>query len=206
MVVAARKQRSAGQHLGKNAPHRPHIDGRGVLLEREHDLRSPIPPGSYVLGHEAEIVLGQSHRAGEAKVTDLEVAVGVQEKITGLEVAMEHIGRMHGFQSPEGLVDEVLHVVVGEFLSADHSMQVGLHEFLDEVYLSKRLVVERPLDRQHRDDVFVGKMLEQLELAERPETEHRPLERLDLLDRYLLVGGLVDRQTNHPICSFANHL
>ena len=30
--------------------------------------------------------------------TDLEVAVGVEEEIGGLEVAMEDIGRMEGFE------------------------------------------------------------------------------------------------------------
>ena len=37
---------------------------------------------------------------------------------------------MHGFESTERLVDEVLAVVVGEFLRSDDAVHVGLHELL----------------------------------------------------------------------------
>lgn len=38
---------------------------------------------------------------------------------------------MKGFQSSQGLVDEVLSVVVGKILSTDDTMHVCFHEFLD---------------------------------------------------------------------------
>ena len=43
---------------------------------------------------------------------------------------MEDVCRMHGFECAESLVDEVLAVVIGELLSPDDTMHVGLHKFL----------------------------------------------------------------------------
>ena len=43
---------------------------------------------------------------------------------------MQDVGAVHGFQSAQGLVDEVLAVVVGEVLGADYAVHVGLHELL----------------------------------------------------------------------------
>lgn len=43
---------------------------------------------------------------------------------------MQDVGRVHGFQCPEGLVDEVLAVVVGEVLGADDTVHVSLHQLL----------------------------------------------------------------------------
>lgn len=45
---------------------------------------------------------------------------------------MEDVGRVHGFQCPEGLVDEVLAVVVGEVLGADDTVHVSLHQLLED--------------------------------------------------------------------------
>ena len=44
---------------------------------------------------------------------------------------MEDVGGVHGFQGSEGLVDEVLTVVVGQILCADDSVHVCLHQFLE---------------------------------------------------------------------------
>ena len=69
-----------------------------VLLKRQHDLRRAVPPRRDVLGHEARLCpgrLGGADGAGEAKVADLEVAVGVEEQVRRLEVAVDDLVRVH---------------------------------------------------------------------------------------------------------------
>lgn len=52
-----------------------------------------------------------------------------QQEITGLDVSVDDIGRVHEQQTSENLIDEVLDVVVGQVLSRiDHSVQIGLHQ------------------------------------------------------------------------------
>ena len=83
----------------------------------------------------------------------LEITVGVQEKVRGLEVTMKDIGRMEGFESTKGLEDKldenrerqrqtetdlvykVLAMVVAELLGTDDTMEVSLHKLLNEIDL-----------------------------------------------------------------------
>lgn len=79
---------------------------------RQHDLGRAVPPGRYVFGHEASLAtvrLGRLGRPREPKVADFDVAVGVQEQVRRLEVAVDHVGRVQRLDRPEGLICEVLH-------------------------------------------------------------------------------------------------
>jgi hypothetical protein len=98
-VVLARKQRLARQELRKDAPHGPHVDGGRVLLLGEQQLGGPVPPRDHVLRHEALLAAG----ARQAEVADLEVAAGIQEKVAGLQVAVEDVRGVHVLQAPEEL-------------------------------------------------------------------------------------------------------
>ncbi len=42
----ARKERLLADHLCKNAPDAPHVDGRGVVSAAEKNLGRPIPKGN----------------------------------------------------------------------------------------------------------------------------------------------------------------
>ena len=55
---------------------------------------------------------------------------------------MQHIRRVHCLESTQGLVDEVLAVVVGELLSANDTVHIRLHELLHAV--SFRLASRAP--------------------------------------------------------------
>ena len=95
---------------------------------------------------------------------------------------MEDVCRVHGLQSAQRLVDEVLAVIIGQLLCADDTMHIGLHEFLalvsisslpesslhahlNEVNLGERLVVARLLDVENRDDVLMVEIPQQLHLS-----------------------------------------
>lgn len=65
----------------------------------------------------------------------LKVAVGVQEKVGWLEIAVENIRRVHALEGTKCLVDKVLAMVVAEVLGPDDSVHVCLHQLLDQVHL-----------------------------------------------------------------------
>ena len=104
--------------------------GFGVALKAQHDLGRAVPARRHVLSHVARILL-RVHRktAGQSKIADLELAVGVDQQIAGLQVAVQHIGRVDVLQAAQNLVDEGLEVGVGEGLArADDGGQIALHE------------------------------------------------------------------------------
>lgn len=76
---------------------------------REHDLGRAVPPRRDILGHEARLAavgLGREDAAREAKVAHLEVAVGVEQEVGRLEVAVDDVGRVHGLEGAQGPAGE----------------------------------------------------------------------------------------------------
>lgn len=130
LTVFAGEKRLAAQHLRENTTNTPYVDGFGVLLEGQHDLWSTIPSRGDIFGHETRIVIGGSGRSSETKITHFEITVGVQKQIGWFQISVEDVCRMHGLQSSESLVNEVLTVVVGEILCSDDTMHIGFHQFL----------------------------------------------------------------------------
>lgn len=69
------------------------------------------------LRHEAgfsAVGLSSLRRPRESKVTDFEVAVGVEKKVRRLEVAVDDVRRVKGLDRSEGLVREVLAAAGGD--------------------------------------------------------------------------------------------
>ena len=61
-----------------------------IVREAQHNLRSAVPACGDIFGHEALLLL-LVEAAGETKVADLELAVGVNKKVPGFEVTMKHV-------------------------------------------------------------------------------------------------------------------
>ena len=81
---------------------------------------------------------------GKAKVTDLEHAVGVDQEISRLDIAVDDLGRMQVLDAPQNLVEEYFDVVLRQVLRGyDDLVQVGLHELRDHVYFLKEVNVWR---------------------------------------------------------------
>ena len=101
-----------------------------VALEAQHDLGGAVPSRSDVLGHVARILLRvHGETPGKTKIADLELAVGVDEQVAGLEVTVEDVGRVDVLEAAQDLVDEGLEVCVGEGLAgADDGGKIALHE------------------------------------------------------------------------------
>lgn len=58
--------------------------------------------------------------------------------------------------------------------------------YLNEIDLSKALVVTRLLNVEDRDDILMVEVAQQLHLSKSAEAEHRVIERRDLLYCYFL--------------------
>ena len=87
----------------------------GVLFERQHNFRCSVPPCGYIFCHETSLGtgwFGSLDGTCETEIADLEVAVGVEEEVGGLEIPMNDIGRVQCLQCAECLVDEVLGMIV----------------------------------------------------------------------------------------------
>lgn len=130
LTILAGEKRLSAEHFSKNATDRPDVNGLGVLLEGQHDFGRAVPAGSDVFSHETGVVLLRSGGSGKTEIADLEIAVGVEEEVGRLQVSVQHVGRVHGLERSQSLVDEVLAVVVRKVLGANDTVHVRLHELL----------------------------------------------------------------------------
>lgn len=130
LTILAREKRLSAEHFSQDASNRPHVDGLGVLLEGQHDFWRSVPTSGDVFGHETRVVLLRSGRSSETEIANLQVTVGVEKQVGGLQVTVKDVGGVHGFEGTEGLVNEVLAVVIGEVLGANDTVHISLHEFL----------------------------------------------------------------------------
>ena len=151
--------------------------------------------------------LGASRKT---KVTDLEVAVGVEEQVGWFEIAVDDFSRVECFQSTAGLIEEVLAVIVTEVLSTYDPVQIRLEKFLDEVNFFERVVRDWLDDIEDRDDVLahslLGKILQQLELTQCAERKHGMVEWGDLLDGHLCTRGTVECRDDYTVCTLTNDI
>lgn len=102
----------------------------GVALEAQHNLGRTVPSGGDIFRHVSGVFLRVDGEAtGEAKVANLELAVGVDEQVAGFQVSVQNIGRVNVLEAAEDLVDEGLEVGVGEGLSgANNGGEITFHE------------------------------------------------------------------------------
>jgi len=206
VVVFSGEEGLAAQHFSQNAANGPNVNGLSVLLERQHDFRCAVPAGSDVFSHEAGVVFLGSSRASKTEVTDLQVAIGVKEKVGWLEITVEDVGGVHGLESTEGLVYKVLTVVVREVLGADDSVHVCLHQLLNEINLRKRLIAARLLDIKDGDYVLMVEVSQQLHLTQSAQAEHGMIEGSNLLNSNLLARRLVQGRTDNTVCTLADDI
>jgi hypothetical protein len=88
-MVLSREKRLALEHLSENAASTPDIDFNVVFLPGEHNLGSSVISCGNITSH-----LGVLD-SGKTKVTDLQIAVFVDENVARLEVAVDNAGRVH---------------------------------------------------------------------------------------------------------------
>jgi hypothetical protein len=101
-VVLSGEKRLALEHLGENAASTPDIHLHVVLLPREHDLRRSVVSGGDISGHLRVL------NTGETEVTNLQIAVLVDENVGGLEITVDNTGGVDVFQATLGMSDFVV--------------------------------------------------------------------------------------------------
>mmetsp|Transcript_20246 Transcript_20246/g.41378 ORF Transcript_20246/g.41378 Transcript_20246/m.41378 type:complete len:239 (-) Transcript_20246:447-1163(-) len=118
-VVTPGEERLAPDHLCEDATDSPHVDGRRVVLVLHEQLRCSVPACHHVFceAHVLGLHVGVD-RPRQSKVTDLQVAILVDEQVARLKVAVEHMCRMECMHASQDLIEKVLKVLVGERLLA----------------------------------------------------------------------------------------
>lgn len=107
-----------------------------VVGKAQHNLGRPVPSGSDVLGHEALVSCSfgcpstRSVPAGKTEITDLQFTIGIHEKISRFEIAMQHICWVDILQATESLVNERLEMSVCQRLARSNLRKIeGLSEY-----------------------------------------------------------------------------
>lgn len=73
--------------------------GFGVALETQHDLWSTVPSRRNVFGHVPRVLLRVDREpTRQAKVADFQLAIGIDQQVTGLQVSVQDIGGMDVLQ------------------------------------------------------------------------------------------------------------
>ena len=150
-VRRAGEERAACVHLGHDAAGGPDVDGGVVGAGAEKDVRRAVPEGDDLVG---EGVDGDAKGAGEAEVSEFELALGVDEEVLGFEVAVQDavvVAECDALQElvHKGFAGDVVESAAGA--ARVHVLfEVFVHVFEDEheLVFSVNHVVQR-------DDVFV---------------------------------------------------
>lgn len=142
-VVLARKEWFAFQHLGKDTTGTPDVDLYIVFLPCQHDLWRPVVARRNITSHLGVLDTSQT------KVADFQITVLVDQDVAGLEVAVNHTGGMHIFESSlfrldhspsccllethQYLVQEVLDELLFEGSGGEETVEIGAEELGDKV-------------------------------------------------------------------------
>ena len=92
-MIFSREKWLALQHFGKDATSTPDINFDIVLLPGEHDFRGSVITCRNISSHLG--VLDTS----KTEITNLQIAILVDQDVTWLEVAMNDTGRVNIFQT-----------------------------------------------------------------------------------------------------------
>ena len=85
-----------------------------IALEAQHNLWRAIPSRCDVFCHVACVLFGIDGEAScQTKVGNLQLAVGIDEQVTRLQITMKDVGRVDVLETAKYLVNEGLEVGVG---------------------------------------------------------------------------------------------
>mmetsp|Transcript_23154 Transcript_23154/g.53552 ORF Transcript_23154/g.53552 Transcript_23154/m.53552 type:complete len:326 (+) Transcript_23154:631-1608(+) len=180
----------------------------GVVFRLVLRAGTRLPPPVAVTAHR--------HRACKAEVAELESALGRDEDVGGLEVAVDAGQRVHVGERGEHLRHVSNHQLLRHFLLAfDPPAQICLHEVRHHKHVLKGLDRRWVDERSERDNVRMAKVTEQANLAQHLFCFMSIIEDFgnsldcDHLARVRVLGGSNDRigalardhQIGVPLCS-----
>ena len=151
--TGAWEHRFSLEQLSNQTAKTPDVHTLRVLTPSQKKLRCPIPPGSYIFGHDQLLLLVLvTSRPHESEVTDLDIAILVYQNVGWFEIPMDKLRTVYILQCLGYLVDHILFMFFFENVLSDDSMQVYLHEVKNYVDI---LLVVRLEDVAHFDYVSV---------------------------------------------------
>ena len=120
--------------LSEDTSDGPHVHTKGVLLLAEEDLGGSVPESLDLVG---QCLDGNRECSGETKVADLDVALGVDQKILGLQVSVDDPLGMAVVNSTEQLVEHLLDslLVHGPLVLPHVLLQIVLDIFKNQIEL-----------------------------------------------------------------------
>ena len=120
--------------------------------------------------------------AGEAEVTDLEVAGGVQQQVAGLQISVEDVGGVDVLEAAQYLIEKIADVVIAQPLGLEQLVEIRLHETLDDVDVLHGVHGGRPQDVSDVNNVFMIEPGQYLDLPQGSLTVSLVFKRTDLLN------------------------
>mmetsp|Transcript_31866 Transcript_31866/g.98600 ORF Transcript_31866/g.98600 Transcript_31866/m.98600 type:complete len:389 (+) Transcript_31866:276-1442(+) len=207
-VVLALEERAPQHHLGEDAADGPDVDGGRVALVHEQQLRRTVPARDDVVGEDG-VLVGVVEGPGQPIVAHLEVAVDVDEEVTGLQIAVHDLRRVQVLEPAQHLVDEVLGVVVADLLlGAQHGAQVRVEQLGDDVHVREVVLLSRNVHADEAEEVLVVERRLHHDFTQHALRVAEVAEHLThLLDGELPVGVLgVLRRAHDPVCTVADDL
>lgn len=115
------EERSLLDHLRHDAPDAPNVDARILAVVPQQHLRSPLPQGDDFVG---ERVHGEPLDLGQAEVRDLDLQVGGEQQVLGLQVAVEDAHGVAVCDAEQHLVGDALDLRHGQVVFVDLLAQV----------------------------------------------------------------------------------
>mmetsp|Transcript_21232 Transcript_21232/g.35395 ORF Transcript_21232/g.35395 Transcript_21232/m.35395 type:complete len:210 (-) Transcript_21232:175-804(-) len=195
------EERLALQHLRKDTPNGPNVNGRGVIHPGAQYLWCAVPTGTNVLGHRTRLKLLREAHARQAEVTNLQVTVAVHQQIPGFQITVDHLCRVDVLHATQDLVEKKLTVVVRQtLLGFQDRCQIRFHQLRDHVDVLEVMLRAGEEDVPHIDEVLVPQVAQDPELPQSALREGDVLEGiLDLLHGNALLGFLILSCTNDAI-------
>ena len=117
------------------------------------------------------VIVVTINATGQSKITNLQVAIGIDQQIRGLQVAVQDIARMNVLEAAQDLIDKILNVIHAELLfGINDPVQIGFHEIRDHVHVVVVFHVRNGGWHHvlNGHNVFVSKVLQQFDFSQDP--------------------------------------
>ncbi|KAL7546593.1 hypothetical protein ACHAWF_009924, partial [Thalassiosira exigua] len=158
----AGEEGTAAEHLPEDAPHAPEVDPLRVPSRSHQDLGAAVPPRRDVVGQVVRTI-SRGDRAAQPEVAKLRGAVGVDQDVRRLHVAVQQPRAVDVLEAPQELIRHVSNVHWFQDPGLDHPREVRLDVLERDVQVP---VVVRAVDAQDLHDVLVSR--------QRPEVHDLP--------------------------------
>jgi len=125
-LVGALQKAGTTEHLGNDASNRPHVHFRRVMRAAQQQFGRTVPQSNDPVRQPLHVAVPA---AGETPISNLQFALGVDEQIGSLEIAVDHFVAVHVVGATEELLGPRLDVILrkADLGRVENARQVVLH-------------------------------------------------------------------------------